>query len=171
MNRSITQFMMWSHCFFLYEIYRGIYIGELFFTFLGSLTTLLSFFYHLSHEKTCCEVEPIVAKASMGYIGLSSIVLFKPYEAFNVLQCELVCFLVFFYANKYDSKHYNTFHPYLHLMISLTSHYYLNIYDRLEWCICENSIRSEINDNMWKTSFLLEMMWKGMHRSILTSVC
>ena len=130
MNRPCTQFMMWSHYFFMYEIIRGIRSGELLFTALGTTTTFLSFFYHRSRETRFKNIEPIVAKLTMIYIAISSIIRFVPADTINILLCELACLSMYRYANKYNINHYDLFHPYLHLLISFTSHFYLNLYDK-----------------------------------------
>ena len=94
---------------------------------LGGVTTLLSLLYHRSHERHCVNPEGLCAKASIGllvYHGLQS-KMSKP----NAILPSALVFALWRLADV-QGRHYERYHPWIHLAVAMDVHYFLYARDR-----------------------------------------
>ena len=126
-SRKWTDFIIWNHIFMLFEVYRCIYATEYILFFLGIITTTLSTLRHLYYEKNFIIIEPLIAKMTIIYILLSSIYLFVLYKILIIILSQVLLLV----AWNFENINYEKYHPWLHIIVCINIHYYINFYIEL----------------------------------------
>lgn len=126
--RKLTDFIIWNHIFMIIEIYRCIKEKEYILFLLGSTTSILSLIYHLSEENKCVNIESKFAKATVIYIMLSSIYHFSPKKILLMIFLKLCLYILW----KNCHINYKKIHPWMHIIMAIDAHYYINFYKELK---------------------------------------
>lgn len=127
--RTWTEFIMWNHIFFVIELIIAYKRSDILLFILGIMMLILSPLYHRSHECHYQPYEKFAACGTMIYVFFSSWY-YMPYQQFCII---IVCYLVnnylWKYSKAYDNKHYERWHPWLHITIVVTIHVYQQLMD------------------------------------------
>ena len=123
--RPLNQFMMWNHLIFVWAALRSLYYQEYAFCLIGSITTILSFAYHRSHERGCQPQETYFAKGVIAYIFIMSLLRFNFYQILHILSWEGASALIFYSQDNYG-KIWNVIHPWLHVTVGGVCHVYIS---------------------------------------------
>ena len=125
--RKWTEFIMWNHIFFVFEWIRVYKTGDSFLLAWGCAMLILSPLYHRSHECYYQPYEKITACSGMVYIFVSSWYYMTYLNFYIMIICHITNIFVWKYSNAYDKKHYECWHPWLHITIVSTIHCYQNL--------------------------------------------
>ena len=126
--RNPTDFIIWNHIFMMYEVYRCIDAKEYMLLLLGGITSILSIICHLYNEKKCDNIEGIIAKTTQIYIIISSLYYFNIYQILLIIFFNMCLYTLWKFSNKID---YEQIHPWLHIIVAINAHYYINFYKKL----------------------------------------
>ena len=122
--RPWSDFMMWNHSFFLIELFIAYQRSDRVLFLLGTIMVILSPLYHQSYERHYQPYEQVAAVGTMIYVFFSS--WYKmPLARFGIMCiCFVVDYSLWQYSKFYDNKHYEQWHPWLHITIAATIHAY-----------------------------------------------
>jgi len=123
--RGITDNVMWTHVFFVYEVFRAYKLAEYKLTLLGGATTLLSLYYHRYKETRCQPWESYAAKTCFVYILYASRVF--PMEQRCILSLYTALCIATWMT---QARFYEDQHALLHVLAAAMHHKYLDFYAR-----------------------------------------
>ena len=114
--------MMWNHVFFTAELVIAYQRSDTVLFFLGIVMCVLSPLYHRSHERHYQPYETVAAFGTMIYVFFSS----WSHMALSpqLIFCFAVDYGLWWYSKLYDHKHYERWHPWLHITVAATIHVY-----------------------------------------------
>lgn len=146
--RHMREFMMWNHAIFVAAALRSVYYGEYAFCLLGSVTTILSFFYHRTRETGCQPQESYLAKAVVAYILIASLIRFTLFQVLHVLVWEAASLAIFYSQDNYG-KVWDLIHPWLHVTVGGACHVYISYHKQTidgcnGWLNCGNESGKDI---------------------------
>ena len=122
--RKLTEFIVWNHIFVLFETWRSFRVKEYALCTLAGGTLVLSTIRHLYHEKCLNTIEPLVAKSAELYMMGASIYYLKRRDMMKLILSKFLIYAVW----KYQYYNYEKIHPWLHVLIAIDAHYYINCF-------------------------------------------
>ena len=121
-EREVTQFVMWSHYPLLFLIlFNLLYTSDIYdniLAMLGIPSVLLSYLYHRSHEHEYQPMETISAQIVIFWM-LFTAHLKKSCNLKLLYGFTFLIILFYKYSQLYSHDHYEKYHPWLHVLITL----------------------------------------------------
>ena len=127
----MSEFIIWNHVFVMYEIWRSYRVKEYALCTLAGGTVFLSTIRHLYHEKHLNTIEPLVAKSTELYMIASSVYYLKRRDMMKLMLSKMLIYAIW----KCQYLNYEKIHPWLHVLIAIDAHYYINCYQRGRQCL------------------------------------
>ena len=120
--RELTEFMLWNHIFFVFELARSLMYEEYLLFIFGCITTGLSYYRHLYNEDCCNTCEPFIAKFTVAYMSLVGLWYFDSMDLYVLFFNKCLLLLIW----KIECINYELIHPWLHIVMAMDTHYYVS---------------------------------------------
>ena len=126
-KRSLAEFTVWNHVFFVYELIRCVYYEHYIFLLFGSMATGLSFIRHVYREQILDKMEQYSVLIGQVYALIWNLYYLSLLNSYHLYLIKITMMLLYNVARNFQ---YERVHPWFHILGALDVHINVNVRNR-----------------------------------------